>query len=194
MNGQFYTIQFDISHTKSNILKKLWHPFFIEQASNHYSLFKNCQTWTVSTFQKLYRIFYILQIQKKNDCFGYLCLIYTTMMSWFQRFSATRCMKVNWMGMEIISRRIWLFSANNLKSSESVSKQPTQLIIVAEIRHNYSYFTMILIPGQNLKSYCCENWEETSATLCHNFKVVVFPSHLWIKTSRKWFSPFYFLI
>ena len=33
------------------------------------------------------------------------------------------------MGITEILRRIWLFSANKIKSSESVSKQPTQLII-----------------------------------------------------------------
>ena len=38
--------------------------------------------------------------------------------------------------MEIIEilRRIWLLNTNKIKSSESVSKQPTQLIIEAEIR------------------------------------------------------------
>ena len=40
------------------------------------------------------------------------------------------------MGMTEILRRIWLFSANKIKSSEFFSKQPTQLIIAAEINHN----------------------------------------------------------
>jgi hypothetical protein len=40
-------------------------------------------------------------------------------------------MKVKRMGITEISRRIWLFSANNIKSSESFSKQLTQLIIAA---------------------------------------------------------------
>ena len=31
---------------------------------------------------------------------------------------------------------IWLFSANKIKSSESFSKQPTQLIIAAHNCHN----------------------------------------------------------
>ena len=39
------------------------------------------------------------------------------------------------MGITEILRRTWLFSANKIKSSEYVSKQPTQLIIAAEIRH-----------------------------------------------------------
>ena len=33
------------------------------------------------------------------------------------------------MGITEILRRIWLFSANKIKSSESFSKQPTQLIV-----------------------------------------------------------------
>ena len=61
--------------------------------------------------------------------------------------SATRYMKVKRMGITEILRKIWLFSANKIKSSESVTKQPTQLIIVAEIRHitvySYSLFTRL---------------------------------------------------
>ena len=38
-------------------------------------------------------------------------------------------MKVKKMGITEILRRIWLFSANKIKSSESGSKQPTQLIV-----------------------------------------------------------------
>ena len=38
------------------------------------------------------------------------------------------------MGITEILRRIWLFSANKIKSSESVSKQPTQLIVAVEIK------------------------------------------------------------
>ena len=52
------------------------------------------------------------------------------------------------MGITEILRRIWLFSANKIKSSESFSKQPTQLIIELNsslrqiidskvLRHNY---------------------------------------------------------
>ena len=55
-------------------------------------------------------------------------------LSWLftNRFSATRYMKVKRMGITEILRRIWLFSANKIKSSESFSKQPTQLIIAAD--------------------------------------------------------------
>ena len=51
------------------------------------------------------------------------------------RLSATRYMNVKRMGITDMLRRIWLFSANKMKISESVSKQPTQLIIVANKCH-----------------------------------------------------------
>ena len=38
-------------------------------------------------------------------------------------------MKVERMGITEILRRVWLFSTNKIKSSESISKQPTQLIV-----------------------------------------------------------------
>ena len=38
-------------------------------------------------------------------------------------------MKIKRMGITEILRRIWLFSANKIKSSDSFSKPPTQLII-----------------------------------------------------------------
>ena len=48
------------------------------------------------------------------------------------------------MGITETLRRIWLFSANKTKSSESFSKQPTQLIIAAHNCHvNSSKFTEI---------------------------------------------------
>ena len=58
-------------------------------------------------------------------------------LSWLftNRFNATRFMKVKRMGITKRFGGIWLFSANKIKSSEFVSKQPTQLIIAAEIRH-----------------------------------------------------------
>ena len=55
-------------------------------------------------------------------------------LSWLftNRFSAARYMIVNRMGITEILRGVWLFSANKIKSSESVRKQPTQLIIAAD--------------------------------------------------------------
>ena len=46
-------------------------------------------------------------------------------------------MKVKRMGITEILRRIWLFSANKIKKYESVSKQPTQLIVElnSSLRH-----------------------------------------------------------
>ena len=54
-------------------------------------------------------------------------------------------MKVKRMGITEILRRIWLFSANKIKSSESFSKQPTQLIVElnSSLQHiivTYVYF------------------------------------------------------
>ena len=52
-----------------------------------------------------------------------------------------------------ISRRIWLFSANKIKRSESFSKQPTQLIIAA---HNFhislykNYLAKVVLDLQKL--------------------------------------------
>ena len=40
------------------------------------------------------------------------------------------------MGITEILRRIWLFSANKIKSSESFCKQPTQLIVELIAAHN----------------------------------------------------------
>ena len=46
-------------------------------------------------------------------------------------------MKVKRMGITEILRRIWLFSTNRIKSSESGSEQPTQLIVElnSSLRH-----------------------------------------------------------
>ena len=55
--------------------------------------------------------------------------------------------------MTEILRRIWLFSANKIKSSESFSKQPTQLIVDlnSSLRHiivtNVTFF-IIVRPGE----------------------------------------------
>ena len=55
-------------------------------------------------------------------------------LSWLftNRLSATRYKKVKKMGMTEIFRRIWLFSANEIKN---LSKQQTQLIIAAHNCH-----------------------------------------------------------
>jgi hypothetical protein len=65
------------------------------------------------------------------------------------------------MGITENLRRIWLFSANKIKSSESFSKQPTQLIIAAHNCHNSS-FAIFLNP----------NWQETGRIyLPYNFRI-----------------------
>ena len=61
-------------------------------------------------------------------------------LSWLfiNRCSATRYMKCQRMGITEILR-IWLFSANKTKSSESFSKQPIRPIIVAHNCHTCTY-------------------------------------------------------
>ena len=50
------------------------------------------------------------------------------------------------MGVTEILIRIWLFSANNIKSSESFSKQPTEIIIAAHNCHiDYLYYNIKLL-------------------------------------------------
>ena len=75
-------------------------------------------------------------------------------LSWLftNRFRATRYMKVKRMGITEILRRIWLFSANEIKSSESFSKQPIQLIVElnSSLRH-------IIVPLTLCCSICFEN-------------------------------------
>jgi hypothetical protein len=50
-------------------------------------------------------------------------------------------MKVKGMGITEILRRMWLFSANKIKSSASFRKQPTQLIIAAHNCHRFLEMT-----------------------------------------------------
>ena len=66
-------------------------------------------------------------------------------LSWLptNKFSAINYMKVKRMVITEILRRIWLFSANKIESSESFSKQPTQLIIAAHDCHNYVWLNIM---------------------------------------------------
>ena len=75
------------------------------------------------------------------------------------RFSSTRYMKIREREMKIkrmeitkILRRIWLFSTNKVKSYESVSKQPTQLIITAHDCHNGLDLVLIRSTPHNMGS------------------------------------------
>ena len=54
-------------------------------------------------------------------------------------------MKVKRMGKTMILRRIWLFSANKIKSSESGSKQPTQLIVELNSSFRHTIVTKVLV-------------------------------------------------
>ena len=59
-------------------------------------------------------------------------------------------MKVKRMGITEILRRIWLFSANKIKSSESFSKQPTQLIVELNSSLQHVIVTNVSFIAQNL--------------------------------------------
>ena len=56
-------------------------------------------------------------------------------------------MKVKRMGITEILRRIWLFSANKIKSSESGSKQPTQFIVELNSSLRHIIVTLVFILG-----------------------------------------------
>ena len=82
-------------------------------------------------------------------------------------------MKVKRMGITKILRRIWLFSANNKKNSESFSKQPNQLIIVAHKFHN-----KINLSGGNLRFL-----EKKELLIIYNFEIVLSKPLLFQKRS-----------
>ena len=54
-------------------------------------------------------------------------------------------MKVKRMGITEILRRICLFPANKIKSSESFSKQPTQLIVELNSSLRHIIFTQVIL-------------------------------------------------
>ena len=60
-------------------------------------------------------------------------------MSWIGCLLTYKCyqMNIRRMGITEFSRRVWLFSANKIKSSESFSKQPIQLMVQlnSSLRH-----------------------------------------------------------
>ena len=63
-------------------------------------------------------------------------------------------MKVKRIGIIEILRRIWLFSANKIKSSESVSKQPTQLIVKLNpsLRQKLDTHTIRMVKDDNYRT------------------------------------------
>ena len=61
------------------------------------------------------------------------------------------------MGITEILRRIWLFSANNIKSSVSFSKQPTQVIVEFNSSLPHIIVTQLgMYSGRALKRYAIE--------------------------------------
>ena len=53
--------------------------------------------------------------------------------------------------MRKYGNRNWLFSANEIKSSESVSKQPTQLILAAENIHKCLLYLIQIFGAEQFK-------------------------------------------
>ena len=58
-----------------------------------------------------------------------------------------------WENPPEILKRIWLFSVNKIKSSESVSKQPTQLIV--ELDSSVRHIIVTKIDVSHQQSYVC---------------------------------------
>ena len=107
------------------------------------------------------------------------------------------------MGITEILRRIWLFSANKIKSSESFSKQPTQLIFklnssLQHINVTLSFYKLwILIldhpdTGQIWKeSFDCEpmpsSWRFVLPVVCFTFFII-----LMTYLCEPWILPYFF--
>ena len=64
-------------------------------------------------------------------------------------------MKVKRMGIRENLRKIWLFSENKIKSSESFSKQPIQLIVELNSSLRQITVTQILIQNKKEKVEDC---------------------------------------
>ena len=93
-----------------------------------------------------------------------ICDNYVPQLSWLftNKFSTTRYMKVKRMGITEILRRIWLL-ANQIKSSESFSKQPTQLIVNlnSSLRHT-------IVTNVTFFHYCDTWWNSYKKWLLAN--------------------------
>ena len=85
-------------------------------------------------------------------------------------------MKVRRMGITEILRRIWLFSANKIKSTESISKLPTQLIvqlnsslwhIIVTFISTLKFKTTICVNSEPVKPSCLEAWHNGSIRFCN---------------------------
>ena len=73
------------------------------------------------------------------------------------------------MGITEILRRIWLFSANKIKSSESISKQPTQLIVELNSSLRHIIVTNALIA----------NFKKSGQKLFNCRQIYKFPIQMW---------------
>ena len=72
------------------------------------------------------------------------------------------------MGITYILGRIWLFSANKIKSSESFSKQPNQLIVELNSSLRHIIVTQELQFNLEQSKLCEETFQNTILCLYHN--------------------------
>ena len=83
-------------------------------------------------------------------------------------------MKVKRMGITEILRRIWLFSANKIKSSVSFSNQPTQLIV--ELNSSLQHIIVTLM--RNLKNMSHKSSQKYLRSVTHIFSTFVINAQL----------------
>ena len=122
-------------------------------------------------------------------------VVFEDELSWLftNRISATSYMKVKRMGITETLRKIWLFDANKMKSSESGSKQPTQIIFKLNSSLRHIIVTLNLCSGQNYTTgfwWLRWSWnhtrriifrpEHTNSTCLHSFQ-------LWFKLKQSIF-------
>ena len=109
-----------------------------------------------------------------NNCYNYVpqwWVEFDDELSWLftNWFSDTRYMKVKRMGITKILRRIWLFPVNKTESSESFSKQPTQLIVKLHSSLWHIFVTNITLKPQNsliAPSTRHEKWADWTDHVC----------------------------
>ena len=78
-------------------------------------------------------------------------------------------MKVKRMGIIEILRRIWLFSANKTKSSESFSKAPTQLIVKLNSSLPHIIVTFTISYHNYQGSYQISHFQKPAESFCKIF-------------------------
>ena len=119
--------------------------------------------------------------------------LFAAMMSWVGQwvelvvYYRIQCYQnVRRMGITEILRRIWLFSANKIKISESVSKQPTQLIVQLNSSLRHIIVTFITSPKSSTVPAIVLSYDFSIVIIVDNillrgfviYPVYVFPTFL----------------